>query len=358
MTVASPDSSVPNSAALHRLEAAAASCVECELAQGRTQVVWGSGSPTARIVLVGEAPGKNEDLGGAPFVGAAGKVLDGVLAEVGLSREDLYICNTVKCRPPGNRNPSPVEVRTCAHWLDSQIDAISPSVIVALGAVACARLLETTQPMGAVRGQVRSLGGRIVVPTYHPAAVIYDRTKRPLLVEDFVTVRALSEAGQQMSNRTVDIAVSAQEQMVALGVRIGQLAQPDDLVLLTGDLGAGKTQLTKGVARGLGSPDTVTSPTFNILLAHTGGRLPLYHLDLYRLNRADELEDIDFYGTAESGGVTVVEWGDRFDEVVQLADLTVAIEIAGDTDRIVQLRAHSPRGQELLASVLQQGQVG
>ena len=154
-----------------------------------------------------------------------------------------------------------------------------------------------------------------------------------------------------MTRCAIDTVVASPAEMVALGVALAQLLAADDVVLLTGDLGAGKTQITKGIAAGLGTPDTVTSPTFNILIAHTGGRLPLYHIDLYRLTRPSELEDIDFYGTAESGGVTVVEWGDRFAEVKDVADLVVRIEITGDVERSVSIEALSDRGDVVVSSV-------
>lgn len=133
-----------------------------------------------------------------------------------------------------------------------------------------------------------------------------------------------------------------------LGLLLAALLQPNDVIVLTGDLGAGKTHLTKGIALGLGSPTTATSPTFNILVVHEGGRLTLNHLDLYRLEREDELEDIDFYATIESGGVTVVEWGDRFEQVVRLADLKVVIEITGDDSRHVSFTPLSDRGAQIV----------
>jgi tRNA threonylcarbamoyladenosine biosynthesis protein TsaE len=131
-----------------------------------------------------------------------------------------------------------------------------------------------------------------------------------------------------------------------LGEVLAQLVAPGDVILLSGDLGAGKTQLTKGLARGLGVGEPVTSPTFNILLVHDG-RMPLYHFDLYRLEHAEELDDIDYWGTLEAGGVSVVEWGDRFAEALPGDGIDVAITITGDDSREIDVHALGPRGREL-----------
>lgn len=128
-----------------------------------------------------------------------------------------------------------------------------------------------------------------------------------------------------------------------VGRLLSVLMEAGDVVLLAGDLGAGKTQLTKGIARGLGVAEPVTSPTFNILLVHSG-RLPLYHLDLYRLERAEELEDLDYYGTIEADGVAVVEWGDRFAEAAPVDGLLVTLLIEGDDERRLEVVALGARG--------------
>lgn len=135
----------------------------------------------------------------------------------------------------------------------------------------------------------------------------------------------------------------------SLGRTLGRVLGANDVVVLTGDLGAGKTHLSKGIAEGLGIQSTVASPTFNILLVHEGGRLTLNHLDLYRLERAADLVDIDFYDVIEQGGVSLVEWGDRFDEVTELADLTISIAMTGDDEREVTLAPLSRRGEEIVA---------
>lgn len=144
----------------------------------------------------------------------------------------------------------------------------------------------------------------------------------------------------------------------SLGHTLGQLVAANDVLVLTGDLGAGKTHLSKGIAEGLGVAGTVSSPTFNILLVHEGGRLTLNHLDLYRLEVADDLIDIDFYDVIEQGGVTLVEWGDRFGEVTELADLTISIAISGDDDRVISLEPLSARGEEIVAALAESREGG
>ena len=144
----------------------------------------------------------------------------------------------------------------------------------------------------------------------------------------------------------ITLLTSCAEATRAVGAALAPLLRAGDVLLLTGDLGAGKTQLTKGLAFGLGVAEPVTSPTFNILLVHEG-RLPLYHFDLYRLVRAEELEDVDYFGTLEAGGVAVVEWGDRFAEALPSDGLAVTLHIVGDEDRRIELESLGPRGAEL-----------
>lgn len=136
---------------------------------------------------------------------------------------------------------------------------------------------------------------------------------------------------------------------ITCGERLAPLLEAGDVVLLSGDLGAGKTHLTKGIAAGLGVAEPVTSPTFNILLVHEG-RIPLYHFDLYRLETADQLEDLDYFGTLEADGVSVVEWGDRFDEAAPQAGLSVVIRIIDDEARAIEITPIGARGDVLAAA--------
>lgn len=163
-------------AELGAVREAALGCTRCGLAEGRTQVVFADGAPDARVIVVGEAPGANEDRTGLPFVGAAGKLLDLMLASVGLSRErNAYICNVLKCRPPGNRNPLPAEIDACAPWLRKQIELVSPEVLLAVGTFAAQWLTGFQSPLGKIRGDVHSYQGVPVVVTYHPAALLRNR---------------------------------------------------------------------------------------------------------------------------------------------------------------------------------------
>jgi len=155
------------------VEAEARECVRCPLAEGRTQVVFGVGNPNADLMFVGEAPGREEDLKGEPFVGRAGKLLDQlVMEEMGLSRDSFYVANTLMCRPPGNRDPRPEETEACRPWLEQKLELIKPKVIVTLGNFATKLLLNTTQGITKVRGQTYDYGDVKLVPTFHPSAAL------------------------------------------------------------------------------------------------------------------------------------------------------------------------------------------
>lgn len=156
-----------------QLRDTALACTRCGLAEGRTQVVFSDGVPDARVVVLGEAPGAHEDRTGLPFVGAAGKMLDLMLASVDLSRaRNAYICNVLKCRPPGNRNPLPEEIEACTPYLRRQLELVSPEVLLAVGTFAAQWLTGRSETLGKLRGEVHSYGGVPVVVTYHPAALL------------------------------------------------------------------------------------------------------------------------------------------------------------------------------------------
>jgi DNA polymerase len=180
--------------------AEAAGCTKCRLAQGRTQVVFGVGDPDADLMFIGEAPGFHEDKQGEPFVGAAGQLLTRMLGEIGLSREQVYIGNVIKCRPPGNRDPMPDEIEACTPWLVEQISLIQPRVIVTLGNFATKFVLNTTIGITRLRGQVHDWHGRTVIPTFHPAAILHgggeNSNQFQLLREDFGLVRQTLDAPQ------------------------------------------------------------------------------------------------------------------------------------------------------------------
>lgn len=173
--------------------AEAATCTRCRLAQGRTQVVFGVGAPDADLMFIGEGPGFHEDRQGEPFVGAAGQLLTRMLGEIGLAREQVYIGNIVKCRPPGNRDPQPDEIEACTPWLVEQISLIQPRVIVTLGNFATKFVLNTPTGITRLRGQVHGWHGRTVIPTFHPAAILHGggegSRQFELLRDDFRLVR-------------------------------------------------------------------------------------------------------------------------------------------------------------------------
>jgi len=154
------------------LAAAMPDCYACPLAASRHRVVPGVFPQGARLLLVGEAPGRSEDEGGLPFIGRSGQLLDRVLAEVGLQRVEIALLNTVKCRPPGNRTPHRREASTCRPWLDAQVEVVDPRVVVTLGGAALTWALGPKARIGAVRGTVHEVRGRALVPTYHPAAAM------------------------------------------------------------------------------------------------------------------------------------------------------------------------------------------
>ncbi len=172
-------------------------CRRCGLAASRTQLVYGVGNPDARLVLVGEAPGREEDLRGEPFVGEAGRLLDRILAAMGMRREDVYICNVLKCRPPNNRDPMPEEVATCEAFLVRQIAAIKPQVIVGLGRFAVHSLLKTRVPISQLRGEWQDYHGIPLMPTYHPAYLLRNPEGKREVWEDMKAVLHLINGESQ-----------------------------------------------------------------------------------------------------------------------------------------------------------------
>jgi DNA polymerase len=179
--------------ALSPFAAQAAQCTACILAETRTNVVFGSGSARSGIVLIGEAPGANEDAQGLPFVGRSGQLLDRLLAETGIARGDVYICNVVKCRPPGNRDPRPEEVVTCAPFLRAQLEALKPRVLCALGLHATRWLLPGKEAMAKLRGRVLDYRGIPTIATYHPAAILRSPGLRGNALGDLTLVREVAE---------------------------------------------------------------------------------------------------------------------------------------------------------------------
>lgn len=171
------------------LEAALKRCERCGLCKTRTNTVPGEGNRNADILFIGEGPGKDEDLSGRPFVGAAGQLLDKMLSAIGLARDDVYIANIVKCRPPGNRNPSDEEACACMPYLRRQCLLIRPKIIVCLGSVAARHIIGNDVRITRDHGQWREMGGILMMPTFHPAALLYDGSKKRDAWADWQTLR-------------------------------------------------------------------------------------------------------------------------------------------------------------------------
>ncbi len=188
---ARPDKSRPlweQASSLDELKQIVSACRRCRLRDGCRQVVFGEGKPEADIMLVGEGPGKAEDELGRPFVGAAGQLLDNILASVGLSRAGVFIGNVVKCRPPGNRLPTPDEVKTCTPYLQAQLRIIEPKIVICLGALAGQILVDPSLRITRDRGQWVIKDGLLIMPTFHPAALLRDPSKKRPVWQDFQAV--------------------------------------------------------------------------------------------------------------------------------------------------------------------------
>ncbi len=182
--IAAPAASPQKAEALAALEKKFADCQICALAKTRTKLVFGSGSASARLMFVGEAPGFDEDQQGQPFVGAAGQLLTKIIEAMKLKREDVYIANCLKCRPPGNRNPQPEEIEACSPILARQIEIIAPVVICALGKFAAQTLLKTDAPISRLRGKFHDFNGIKLMPTFHPAYLLRNPADKKVVWED------------------------------------------------------------------------------------------------------------------------------------------------------------------------------
>jgi uracil-DNA glycosylase len=170
-------------------------CTRCKLCTlGRSQIVFGVGHPKARLMFVGEAPGEDEDKKGEPFVGRAGQLLTKIIEAIGMTRDQVYIANVIKCRPPGNRNPEPDEVASCEPFLFRQIDVIQPKVIVPLGKFAAQSLLKTMDPITRLRGRQFDYRGAVLIPTFHPAYLLRNPSAKREVWEDMKKVRAILQS--------------------------------------------------------------------------------------------------------------------------------------------------------------------
>lgn len=187
-------------------------CTACELCRSRTHAVPGEGNPNARIMLIGEGPGYHEDQQGRPFIGNSGKFLSELLAKAGLQREDVFITNVVKCRPPGNRDPMPDEIAACSAYLDAQLELIDPDVVVTLGRFSMQRWFRNER-ISKIHGEPRKDDGRLVVPMYHPAAALHQASLRTTIEEDFAKLPKILADHDQRAEIEAEKSGPKQEQM-------------------------------------------------------------------------------------------------------------------------------------------------
>jgi uracil-DNA glycosylase family 4 len=189
---------------LESLAAEISRCTRCLLHRGRTKAVPGVGPSNAEIIFIGEAPGFHEDQQGLPFVGAAGNFLDELLESIGLKREEVFIANVIKCRPPGNRDPLPEEIEACRPHLDRQIELIQPKLVVTLGRFSMARAFPKAR-ISRIHGQPRKIGGVIYYPMYHPAAALHQPSLRPTVEEDMRRIPELIEQAAQIADSPLPV---------------------------------------------------------------------------------------------------------------------------------------------------------
>ena len=200
-------------------------CTRCDLQYGRRLAVPGEGPAEARILLIGEGPGFHENVQGRPFVGQAGQLLDELLTGAGLNREQVFITNVVKCRPPGNRDPLPAEVAACAEYLDCQIETIQPQIIITLGRYSMGKYLPNAK-ISAVHGQALWVRGRLIVPMYHPAAALHMPSLRPALEQDFARLPEYLQQAESGSHQAFAVEVASP-------APVPRAAQPDMLSLFS-----------------------------------------------------------------------------------------------------------------------------
>jgi uracil-DNA glycosylase family 4 len=187
---------------LEAVAAEIAQCTRCLLHRGRTKAVPGSGPEDAKIIFIGEAPGFHEDQQGQPFVGAAGKFLEELLESIGMRREDVFITNVIKCRPPGNRDPLPEEIESCKPFLDRQVELIQPKLVVTLGRFSMARVFPKAR-ISRIHGQPRKIGGIIYYPMYHPAAALHQPSLRRTVEEDMRRIPELIQQAAQIAETPI-----------------------------------------------------------------------------------------------------------------------------------------------------------
>lgn len=189
---------------LEQIAREVSACTKCSLHESRKKAVTGEGPADAEVMFIGEGPGFHENEQGRPFVGASGKFLDQLLEQAGLLRGEVFIANVVKCRPPGNRDPQPEELEMCNHYLEAQIGAINPSVIITLGRISMSRYFAGAK-ITSIHGQMQNIGGRFIIPMYHPAAALHQPALRPSMLADFAKLPdQLNEARVALGRKPVE----------------------------------------------------------------------------------------------------------------------------------------------------------
>lgn len=187
-----------NTESLDAIQSELGECTRCKLCSGRTNIVFGTGNHNAKLVFVGEGPGSDEDKKGEPFVGRAGQLLTKIIEAINLKRDEVYICNIIKCRPPSNRNPATDEIKACFPFLKRQLDAIGPDFICALGTFAAQTLLDTDEPISKLRGRLFDYRGMQVMPTYHPAYLLRNPEKKRDVWEDMKKLIGLMKGNKNI----------------------------------------------------------------------------------------------------------------------------------------------------------------
>ena len=353
------------------------SCTKCPLHETRTKTVFGAGDADAELMFVGEAPGAEEDRQGLPFVGRAGQLLNQLLEGIGLSREEVFIANVLKSRPPGNRDPQPLEIEACRPYLFEQVRLIEPKVVCTLGNFATKLLSGNPAGITRVRGtpQVHELGGRTVflLPLFHPAAALRTPAMKETLRADLGLLPELlvgpAPAGPEPEERRsrrrrspvrhsppmTSSTCSAERDAwrpwkphrrptpKPSAPASPQACDPATSSIVSGEVGAGKTTLIRGACRALGVEGPVTSPTFTIGQRYRG-RFPISHLDLYRLAGLEREEPalLDDYLDAES--IAFVEWPAAAEPRLAGRKLVeVRLSHAGGDSRRVEIGAASRR---------------
>ena len=200
---------------LDRIAREVSVCTKCALHESRKKAVTGEGPADAEIMLIGEGPGFHENEQGRPFVGASGKFLDQLLEQAGLTRADVFIANVVKCRPPANRDPQPEELMACSEYLEGQVEAINPSIIVTLGRISMGKYFPSAK-ITSVHGQMQNIDGRFIIPMYHPAAALHQPALRPSILADFAKLpdqlnEARSALGRKIVEKKKNVVVQASE---------------------------------------------------------------------------------------------------------------------------------------------------